>query len=398
MSQITESLNRINDGVDAMRASHDKETAELKSRIEILEANGDRPLGVAGSGDRTNESHAQKEYRTEFLSWLRKPHDTLYKSRLTQASHDLSKKDVTIGTTTAGGFALPEQISTQIENRVRQLNPFRKLVNVQQCGTNDFKALVGMADGTTGWVGETTSRTATLTPTLRERAPTMGELYAYPQASNWSLEDIFFNVQQWLVDDVSADWSAQEATAIISGNGTNRPTGILNSTPVTTADTASPVRAAGVIQYIQPTTPGSPARINMDSLISLVYTVAERYLQEADACAFVMHRTTAAFIRTLKASTAGSYLWQESAALGQPPTLLGYPVYTCDAMTLHTVADGFPVLFGNWKRGYLLADRIGTTITVDPYTNPGYTRFYLRKRLGGCVLNNDALKALRSAD
>ena len=70
----------------------------------------------------------------------------------------------------------------------------------------------------------------------------MGELYAYPQASNWSLQDIFFDVQQWLVDEVAADWASQEATAIISGNGTNRPTGILNTTPASTTDTA---RAAG---------------------------------------------------------------------------------------------------------------------------------------------------------
>ena len=80
------------------------------------------------------------------------------------------------------------------------------------------------------------------------------------------------------------------------------------------------------------------------------------------------------------------------------PTLLGYPVYTCDAMTLSTTVDGFPILFGNWRRGYLLADRTGMQIAVDQVTNSGYTRFYCRRRVGGCNLNNDALKALRNAD
>jgi HK97 family phage major capsid protein len=56
----------------------------------------------------------------------------------------------------------------------------------------------------------------------------------------------------------------------------------------------------------------------------------------------------------------------------------------------------FPVAFGNFARGYLLADRTQIRITVDNVTTPGYVKFYVRRREGGCVLNNDAVKFLRT--
>jgi len=359
-------------------------------RLEALEAQADRPRSGPSA------SPAQSEYKTEFLNWVRRPHDKVFETRLTEASHDLAKKDVSIGTASGGGYAVPESIARAIENRERQLNPFRQLVRVDQCATNDFKALVSMGDGTSGWVAETGTRSATLTPTLRERAPTFGEQYAYPTCSEWSLDDVFFSVQDWLVNEVAADWAAAEATAIVSGNGSARPTGILNSTPTTATDDNSPMRAAGVIQFVPLQSPGSPVSVNMDSLIHLAAQVKERYLVERDACAWVMHRSTLASVRRLKASTAGTYLWGDLAE-DRPETLLGFRVVTCDAMPTVT-NDAFAVLFGNFKRGYLLVDRVGMRITANPYSTPGMVSFYVRRRVGGCVLNNDAIKALRIAD
>jgi predicted phage gp36 major capsid-like protein len=37
----------------------------------------------------------------------------------------------------------------------------------------------------------------------------------------------------------------------------------------------------------------------------------------------------------------------------------------------------------------------GLRITRDEVTNPGYTRFYVRRREGGIVLNNNAAKFLK---
>jgi HK97 family phage major capsid protein len=56
----------------------------------------------------------------------------------------------------------------------------------------------------------------------------------------------------------------------------------------------------------------------------------------------------------------------------------------------------FPVAFGNFRRGYVLADRVGLRITRDNVTNVGFVKFYIRRREGGHPLNNDAIKWIRS--
>lgn len=120
---------------------------------------------------------------------------------------------------------MPKEIARQIERRVQQLNPFRALMNVQEIGSNDFRMLVSMGDAGAGWVGEEGTRSGTASTSLRERVPSMGELYAYPTASNWAPDDIFFDVQGWLVEEIAAQFASGEATAIISGDGSDTPTG-----------------------------------------------------------------------------------------------------------------------------------------------------------------------------
>lgn len=287
---------------------------------------------------------------------------------------------------------MPEIIDRAIEKRVSQLNPFRQLVKVVQVGNANYRHLVDIRGETVGWVGETDTRTATSTPSLRERAPTFGTIYAYRKATEESLNDIFFDVQEWLVEDISDGFAAEEANVIISGNGTNKPTGFLNTAPVATADDASPLRDADALQFIASS--ASPDAILPDSLIDLaVSSIKERYLM-GERVAWVMHRNSLASVRKLKDSQE-QYLWVPG--LGAPSgNLLGYSVFMCDGMP--TVAtNAHPIAFGNWRRGYLLAIVQGLRITVDDnITEPGYAKYYVRRRLGGRILNNDAVKVLKT--
>jgi len=57
----------------------------------------------------------------------------------------------------------------------------------------------------------------------------------------------------------------------------------------------------------------------------------------------------------------------------------------------------YPVLFGNFRRGYLLVDRVGVRVLPNPYSTPGKVSFYCSRRVGGCVLNNDSVKAPKIA-
>jgi HK97 family phage major capsid protein len=63
-----------------------------------------------------------------------------------------------------------------------------------------------------------------------------------------------------------------------------------------------------------------------------------------------------------------------------------------------TTADGFPLGFGDWRRAYTLCYRRELAITSEGVTNPGYIRFYVRRRWAGIPANNDCLKFLKVAD
>jgi HK97 family phage major capsid protein len=92
--------------------------------------------------------------------------------------------------------------------------------------------------------------------------------------------------------------------------------------------------------------------------------------------------------------TTNQYLWQPSLQAGQPDMLLGKPISVWEQMP-DPNGGNHPVAFGDLKQAYLLTRRTGLRVTRDAVTNVGYVRFYVRQRLGGIVLNNDALKVLK---
>jgi HK97 family phage major capsid protein len=56
------------------------------------------------------------------------------------------------------------------------------------------------------------------------------------------------------------------------------------------------------------------------------------------------------------------------------------------------------VASGNWRRAYLFTVRNDIRVTVDDnISTPGQVKFYVRRRVGGKVLNNEAAKLLKYA-
>lgn len=374
-----------------LKTQIEREHEFQKERIELLEARASNPKKTAGDV-------LKDEYSETFKNWIRaKGMDASLEGRMQDMGRKAKAehKDITIGSTSGGGFAVPEEISRQIEALEMKFSPVRRLVKVVQTGSSDYKELVSLRGSSSGWVGESGTRSATDTSLLREVTPTHGELYAYPQVSEWALDDIFFNVEQWLTDEVAAEFAYQEGLAVISGNGISKPTGLLNTTPVLTADFASPLRAAAAYQYIASDTDadGSPASpgIRGDALIDCVYALNSAYRSGA---MWIMNSAVTGAVRKLK-DTTGQYLWAPGLQAGQPNSLLGYGVETWEQMP-DIAANNFPIGFGNWRRAYVLVDRVGLRITRDNVTNPGFVRFYVRRREGGIVLNNDAAKFIRT--
>lgn len=96
---------------------------------------------------------------------------------------------------------------------------------------------------------------------------------------------------------------------LITGTGTNEPTGIL------TSSTLGKTGATGAV--------GVPT---FDELIDLFYSVTGPY-RAGKSAGWLIKDTTAGQIRKLK-DTSGRYLWEASVVAGQPDLILSKPVYT----------------------------------------------------------------------
>ena len=169
------------------------ENAELLAQIEDMETNGTKP----GLTHEKGETAMHREHMKRFDAWLRHPHDGAARESLGDfETHE--RKALSDGVHASGGYAVPEIIGREIERLEKKFSPVRNLVKVVQAGSPSYKELVNIRGTTAGWVGESGSRSETQTSEFCEVSPTHGELYAYPQASEWVVADAFFNVGQWL--------------------------------------------------------------------------------------------------------------------------------------------------------------------------------------------------------
>jgi HK97 family phage major capsid protein len=218
-------------------------------------------------------------------------------------------------------------------------------------------------------------------------APPSGELYANPAASQAMLDDAAFDVEDWLASEIATEFARAEGSAFVAGSGINRPKGFLAAPNSAQGD---PVRAFGTLQYLATGTAGGLGTNAADKLIDLVQTLRPPYRQGA---VFVMNSATASTIRKLKTSD-GAFLWQPGLTAGQPDSLLGYPVVEAEDMP-DIAVDSLSIAFGNFRVGYLIAERTETQILRDPFTNKPFVHFYATKRVGGQVANSEAIKLLK---
>ncbi|MET0373728.1 MAG: phage major capsid protein [Rhizorhabdus sp.] len=289
----------------------------------------------------------------------------------------------------AGGYAVPREIDAAIDRALVATSPIRGIAQVVKVGSAGYRKLVTTGGTPSGWAAEAAARPGTASPVFQEIVPPSGELYANPSASQAMLDDAAFDVEAWLASEIATEFGRAEGAAFVNGTGVNQPKGFLTG-PTGTAPDAT--RAFGTIQHLVTGTAGEFGTGGAERLIELVHALRAPYRQ--GAC-FVMSAATLARIRKFKTSD-GAFLWQPSLSAAQPATLLGYPVVEAEEMP-EIGAGTLSVAFGNFHAGYLIAERSETAILRDPYSNKPFVGFYATKRIGGCVMNAEAIKLLKFA-
>jgi len=354
------------DQADAAITTLRSDVDEVKARVDKIGRAAIRPA-ISGASE-------SPEVKGFIDGYLRQGRESEIKSISGQTPSD-------------GGYAVPREIDAMIARELVEISPIRSLAQVVQTGSAGYRKLITTGGTASGWVGETADRPETDTPEFAEIAPPTGELYANPAASQAMLDDAGFDLEGWLASEIAMEFARAEGAAFVGGNGVNQPSGFLFA-PNSAAEDA--VRAFGTLQYVGTGDAATLGANPEERMIDLIHSMKAGHRQGAS---FVMNSATLSQIRKLKTAD-GAFLWQPGMVEGQPDRLLGYPVVEAEDMP--DIAGGAtPIAFGNFRHGYLIAERSATQILRDPFTNKPFVHFYATKRVGGQVLDSAAIKLLK---
>jgi HK97 family phage major capsid protein len=358
----TETLEKINKTIDEL-------TAAVDDQAKIVAAS------KLGNGAVIGDIQADPEYTAAFKAHMRKGDKAPAEFQAAMSK----------GTDADGGYLAPIEWDRTIGEKLKKISPMRRESRVITISVAGFKKHFSDRVVGSGWVGETASRPATATPQIGTVDFTPGELYANPAISQGLLDDAALDLEQWLGDEVETEFARQEGIAFLSGDGTNKPYGIL--TYVTGAANAArhPYGAIPVVNS------GHASSIpNGDAMIDFMYSLPSEF--EGNAKLY-LNRDSLRILRKLK-DGQGNYLWQPSTIAGEPATLNAAPVVQMPDMP--TISAGNIVaLYGDMEATYLVVDRIGIRVLRDPFTNKPFVHFYTTKRVGGGVHNPEPMRALK---
>lgn len=299
----------------------------------------------------------------------------------------MEQKSLSSAQDNSGGFLIPQAVTEMINAKLMDHSMMRRLSRVTSISTDTLELLLEKGDASVGWVAETADRAETDTPELAKVRIPVHQIYAKPRVSQKLLDDAFVDVEGWLSSKISENMAAVENAAFIHGDGQGKPRGIL------TYETCDFGHAEwGKIETVKT---GEDGKItDPNCLLDAMQALKTKYLE--GAC-WLMSRSAAAAIRKLKDQT-GAYLWQPGLTADAPNTLFGYPIVLSDDMPAVEVGkQTSSIIFGNFKEAYQIVDRANLNILRDPFSAKPYVEFYATKRVGGEVINFDALKIVAFA-
>lgn len=307
----------------------------------------------------TKDGRASDEYKKAF-----------WKAMQNKAPHFDVLNALQIGTDSEGGYLVPDEFESTLIDRLEEENIIRSLGTIIHSSSGDKKIPVVAGHGEATWTDEEASFTES---DDSFGVITLGahKLSSIIKVSEELLNDAAFDIESYISNEFVRRMAAAEENAFITGNGTSRPTGILNS-----ADTGLTTAASSAI--------------TTDEIIELYHSLRSPYRKKA---VFIANDSTIKSLRQLKDANE-VYLWQPGLKEGQPDTLIGNRIYSSSYMP-EIGAGNKPLLFGDLSY-YWIADRQGRTFQRlnELYAATGQVGFRTFQRVDGKLTLSEAVKTL----
>lgn len=284
-----------------------------------------------------------------------------------------------------GGYAVPYTLDpTIILTSNGQVNPLRSMARVETLTTGNTWKGVTSAGISVSRVAEETAVSPT-SPTLAQPSVTVQAvkaeiLYSIEADGDWP------RLQAEMARLLQDAKDAEEATQFITGNGngtTGNPEGVV----------------AGLASTSHVGTTGNG--LTVDDIFRLQGELPDRFEPRAQ---FLAHRAVYNAIRQFGtgSSVGEGAVWQNSLQPGQPGQLIGYPARTASGMSSdYTTNDELVLLFGDFQNGYIIVDKVGLSVEIDPHVRDGNGAWTGQRailahyRNNGMVLVDNALRLLK---
>lgn len=337
-----------------------EELKALKADMATIKAKLNRPTAANNNHPAAQNDNSLE--RKAFADYLR--------------TGDVDRKALTVGADELNGYILaPEETSAEFIRNLVEFSPVRALADVRTAGSHTVVLPKRLSVTNAKWKGEAVASEAS-EPTFGDMEISVKELNTHVDLSNWLIEDASADVIGEVNLALAEDFGAKEGAAFVNGSAATEPKGFMMDAAITSALN------------------GHATDLSADALIHLMYSLPGIYRNRGT---WAMNGTTLATIRTLKDGN-GNYLWQPAYQAGQPETILGRPVVELIDMP-DVEADATPIIFGDFKAGYRIYDRVSFGVRPNPYllATEGMVRFHARRRVGAGVVRPDVFRKLKMA-
>lgn len=278
------------------------------------------------------------------------------------------------GTDSEGGYLVPDEFEKQLITGLKENTVIRAHAHVITTSGGLHKIPVVASHGSASWIDEEGAFTDSddVFGQVQLDAHKVGTII---KVSEELLNDSAFDLENYIAEEFTRRIGDKEEEAFLTGNGTGKPTGILNAT------------GGGQVGV----TTASATAITADELIDLYYSLKAPYRKNA---IWVLNDSTVKAIRKLK-DLSGNYLLQPAIKDGEVSTLLGRPYFT-SAYAPEIAAGAKTILFGDLSY-YWIGDRQGISFKRlnERYADNGQIGFLAFKRLDGKTVLPEAIKILQ---
>ncbi len=369
-------------GEDGMVSAEDNATYEkmeadvvaLGKEIERLERQAaidremDQPTAAPLVSTPVSKAPAQKEgrasdeYKKAFWNQMRG-----------RSTYEV-RNALQVGELTEGGYTVPDEFEHQLIEGLEDENIMRSLVHVIRTGSGDHKIPIVASHGTGSWVEEEGTIPES-DDAFNQISLSAHKFATMIRISRELLNDSAFDLAAYIAHEFTRRAGAAEEQAILTGDGSHKPIGLLHDTYGA---------QVGV-------TAASATAITADELIDMQHSLKSGYRRKA---CWIMNDATISAIRKLK-DGQGQYIWQPGIKEGAPDMLFNQRVLMSNYMPL--IASGNKViLYGDFSY-YWLAEREGRTLERlnELYAVTDQVGFKMTERLDGRLILPEAVKCLK---